>query len=127
MGSTSYWNSSNSTPTSSPVRTSPRSAPAIGPATIGRAIMIWGTLTRSRPTRVPHASSSSCTSRLTRTPGAARPGQSGLLGGDLDASGREPAQLLDLGVAQVHVAQPLGASGSMVDPAEVDPIHLVAV
>ncbi len=64
-GSTSYWNNSNSTPSSKPVHTSPSIAPAIDPATSGRAIIICGTLTKSSPTSVPHPSSSSCSSRLT--------------------------------------------------------------
>src|SRR6266566_2646873 len=61
----SYWNSSNKTPSWSPVATSPSIAPAMGPATSGRAIIICGTLTRSSPTSVPHASNRRCTARFT--------------------------------------------------------------
>src|SRR6266576_1677786 len=71
----SYWNSSNNTPSWRPVPTSPSIAPAIGPATRGRALL----------------------------------------------------ELRGFRVAQVDVAQPLRAPGTVVHAAHVDAAHAVPV
>src|SRR5437762_7958714 len=63
-----------------PLPGSPSRAPATVAATIGREIMIWGTLTRSRPTTVPQTRSITSWIPVTEFPGeewvwpSARPG-----------------------------------------------------
>src|SRR5439155_17813942 len=116
----SSWNSSNSTPRRSPVSRSPTMSPAPAAATSGRAIIIWGTLTRSSPTRVPHSSRASWTSTFIRTPQRHGARGGNVLRGDLDAVRGELPELVRFRVGQVHVAQALLAPGAMVHAADVD-------
>src|SRR5439155_943221 len=78
---------------------------------------------RACPTRAGRAAARGSRELLERH----RPRGRHVLGRDLDALRRERPQLGRLGVAEIDVAQPLGASRLVMDAAHVDPFHPVAV